>query len=68
MKTYKIQEVRSQGKLYKKIRFTKDYKSIFELKWLPDDKESEAKSIRSADIFVLKNPELGFSPRKLKKS
>lgn len=68
MKTYNIQNTRIDGKLHKRIRFSKNYKNIFDLSWLPEDKESEARNIRSADIFVLKNPELGFSPKKLKKS
>ena len=66
MKPYKIQLTRIKGKPYKRIRFTKDYKCIFNLEWLPEDIEAEAKNIRSADLFVLKN-NLKYLPRKLKK-
>jgi hypothetical protein len=66
MKTYNITQVRKDGLLHNRIRFTKLGQIVSNWEWLPEDKETEAKNIRAADIFVIKNPDLGYKPRKLK--
>jgi len=66
MKTYNISQCRKNGLLHNRIRFTKLGQIVSNWEWLPEDKEAEKKNIRAADIFVIKNPELGYKPIKLK--
>lgn len=65
MRQYSIHTVRQQGKLYNAIKFWKGGVRIFNVSWLPDNKEAEAKAIRSADLCVIKHG-LNYKTRKLK--
>ena len=66
MKPYNITTTRIQGQAYKQIKFSKDYVTIFNVKWRDGDTEAEQRAIRSADICVIKQ-NLNYATRKLKK-
>lgn len=64
-KTYNINDKRIKGRPYKHIRLTKTGVILLDISFNPEDKEAEAKAIKSADMTVIRYG-LKYNTRKLK--